>query len=452
MSAQRYAAANSQATDAPSRAPADVLRVVLAYAVFAGFWILLSDIVVGWLFIDPAQIVQASTIKGWLFVVVTSLLLYGLIARLREHALAGIRQELAAQDEKTRALGLLSAISDNSSDAIFAKDLEGRHLLVNPEVARVAGKNADEMLGQDDTFLFPLQAAIIRANDRRVMDENRIFTYEETVATTDGERTFLATKGPLHDAQGQVSGMFGISRDITERHQSVLLLRQHAEALRESEARREAEMAAALEVQQQARIAALNLMEDAIAARARAEAALEALGDSQRRMARLFESDLIGIVFADMQKIIDANDAFLRIVGYTREDLAAGALKWPQMTPPEWFGVDATGVQELLAEGACRPFEKEYFRKDDSRVAILIGGALIERTPLTWVCFVQDITTRKQAEARLAEQHDELRRWQQLMLGRENRVLAMKKELNSLLAERGEPPRYPSAAHPDTEL
>lgn len=231
MSAHPPAAASGTPAPAAARAPGDVLRVVLAYAVFAGVWILLSDTVVGWLFSDPAQIVRVSTIKGWLFVAVTSLLLYGLIRRLRDQALAGARQELAAQAERARALQLLAAIADNSSDAIFAKDREGRYLLANRSVERMAGMTAEQMTGQDDTALFPQQAATIRANDRRVMDEDCINTYEEIVATAAGERTFLATKGPLHDDLGQVSGMFGISRDITERHQAAALLKQQAEVL-----------------------------------------------------------------------------------------------------------------------------------------------------------------------------------------------------------------------------
>ena len=208
--------ASAEAASAAARAPVDVLRVVLAYAVFASLWILFSDTLVGWLVSDPARIVLVGTMKGWLFVVVTSLLLYALIRRLRDQALAGARQELAALAETTRALQLLAAIADNSSDAIFAKDREGRYLLANRSVERAVGKPVAQMLGQDDTALFPLQAETIRANDRRVMGENRTITYEESVVTVEGERFFLATKGPLHDEHGVVSGMFGISHDITE--------------------------------------------------------------------------------------------------------------------------------------------------------------------------------------------------------------------------------------------
>ena len=115
------------------------LRVVAVYAIFACLWILLSDNAVAWLFTDPARMTLISMLKGWLFVAVTSLLLYGLIQRMIGQLLASAQREVAAQAERTDALQLLSTIADNSTDAIFAKDLEGRYLLVNREAARVMG-------------------------------------------------------------------------------------------------------------------------------------------------------------------------------------------------------------------------------------------------------------------------------------------------------------------------
>ncbi len=197
------------------------LRIVVVYAVFACLWILLSDNAVAWLFTDPARITLISTIKGWLFVAVTSLLLYGLIQRMIGQILASSRREVEAQAEKVHALQLLSTIADNSTDAIFAKDLEGRYLLVNREAARVMGQPAEKLLGQDDSTIFTQeQAQAIRYNDCRVTAENRINTYEEQVSSVDGERTFLATKGPIRNSDGQVIGMFGISRDITGRKET----------------------------------------------------------------------------------------------------------------------------------------------------------------------------------------------------------------------------------------
>lgn len=203
------------------------LRIVLAYAVFAGLWILVSDEALGWLLRDPARLVIASTIKGWLFVAVTSLLLFGFIRRRLDQAMAASRREIAAQTERARALRLLATIADNSTDAIFAKDLEGRYLVFNRECARVMGKTDEQVVGSDDTMLFPAaQAALIRDNDLRVLADDRISTYEEVLDTVDGRRNFLATKGPLRDGDGRVVGIFGIARDITERQRAEANLRE----------------------------------------------------------------------------------------------------------------------------------------------------------------------------------------------------------------------------------
>ncbi len=224
---------NSAPSSTGARAtPRDVLRVVLVYAAFAGLWILLSDNLLFSRFAGTDHVLAVSLLKGWLFVTVTSALLFVLIRRLLDQALAASRREIAAQQDAVRAQRLLFAVSDNSSDAIFAKDLEGRYLLFNRETARIVDKPAEHALGHDDTALFPpQQAAMIRANDLRVIAEQRINTYEEALSTADGERIYLATKGPLRDADGQVIGMFGISRDITERKQAERELRRNMEEL-----------------------------------------------------------------------------------------------------------------------------------------------------------------------------------------------------------------------------
>lgn len=206
-------------TDLPERSPLRAAaRVVLIYAVFASLWIGLSDKVLAVLVSDPAQIIRLSSFKGWLFVAATSLLLFGLIRRLLGQMLAAAQRERAAQAETQRSQLLLTALIDSSCDAIFAKDLTGRYLLFNPETTRITGSSAEQALGHDDSALFtPEQAEMIRANDRRVIELNQVNSYEEALQTIDGERIFLATKGPLRDGLGKVIGLFGISRDITER-------------------------------------------------------------------------------------------------------------------------------------------------------------------------------------------------------------------------------------------
>jgi len=201
-------------------------RIIFVYVVFAGCWILISDKLVGKLFNDALDISRISLAKGWLFVAVTALLLYGLIRGMQKQAQEISERERAVQKDRAAIRQLLDNIAESSSDAIYAKDLQGRYLMFNQGTARVLGTTCDSTQDIDDRILFPDQAEMIRANDLRVMSEDRAITYEETVTTAQGERTFMATKGPLRDADGKVIGLFGISRDITERKESEQLLRQ----------------------------------------------------------------------------------------------------------------------------------------------------------------------------------------------------------------------------------
>lgn len=225
--------ANSSAASNGIQATGAVaMRLVLAYALFAGLWILLSDKAIGWLFSDPAQLILASTMKGWLFVAVTSLLLFGFIRRRLDQALTASLREIEAQTGKARALQLLDAVAESSTDAIFAKDVDDRYLVFNGAAARLAGKRPEEVLGRDEMAVFPPELARqLIADNRRVMAENRVISFEENLVTPEGLRTYLTTKGPMHDAAGNVIGMFGIARDITERQQAEVALRQNIEEL-----------------------------------------------------------------------------------------------------------------------------------------------------------------------------------------------------------------------------
>lgn len=321
-------------------AQVDIFRIVALYAAFAGLWILFSDELLRRYLAQPIYLELAQTIKGTLFVAVTSVLLYLLLKKLtgpayaggkplRTHALVDwpswqlyafaatltvvsllVRNSIApafgdrplllvqmlpiilsaalgglgpglfatvlsalglayfaippldsfavggmidlvhlfflalngalvsvlshmlhesraraeqehertasALEERSRALQLLDGIAEGATDAIFAKDRDGRYLLFNRAAARYVGKPADEVLGRDDTANFPPeQAAMVMADDRKVMESGRVVTYEHKLTTTQGETVFSTTQGPLHDAHGNIFGVFGIARDIT---------------------------------------------------------------------------------------------------------------------------------------------------------------------------------------------------------------------------------------------
>jgi PAS domain S-box-containing protein len=124
------------------------------------------------------------------------------------------------------------------------------------------------------------------------------------------------------------------------------------------------------------------------------------LREREARIRRLVDSNIVGIVIWERQgRIIETNQAFLDIVGYAREDLAS--LRWTELTPAEWRDVDEQAFAELEATGTVQPREKEYFRKDGSRVPVLVARALFEWKPDEGVAFVIDLTDRKRAEEKL---------------------------------------------------
>jgi PAS domain S-box-containing protein len=126
------------------------------------------------------------------------------------------------------------------------------------------------------------------------------------------------------------------------------------------------------------------------------------IGERKRRDARLrrlLDSNAQGVMFWNIAgKIVSANDAFLRIVGYSRGDLEAGLIDWATMTPGEYADLDRSAIEEIAATGVCTPIVKEYIRKDGSRVSVVVGAASFEDDSSEGVCFVLDNTAQKQAE------------------------------------------------------
>src|SRR6266853_2220867 len=130
------------------------------------------------------------------------------------------------------------------------------------------------------------------------------------------------------------------------------------------------------------------------------------LEQHEAKIRRLVDANIIGIIIWDLEgRILEANDAFLRMGGYDREDLISGRLNRTDLTPPEWREHDARTDAELTMIGAVQPFEKEYFRKDGGRVPVLIGLAAFGEERDQGVAFVLDLTERKRAEERLRVQH-----------------------------------------------
>jgi PAS domain S-box-containing protein len=140
-----------------------------------------------------------------------------------------------------------------------------------------------------------------------------------------------------------------------------------------------------------------------VSEREKAEAEVRELAKGlEAKIRRLVDANVVGIVMWDLEgAITGANDAFLRMVQYDRDDLASGRLRWTDLTPAEWRDQDERAVADLVATGVCPPFEKDYVRKDGSRVTVLLGGALFEGSGHEGVAFILDLSDQKRAERAL---------------------------------------------------
>jgi PAS domain S-box-containing protein len=157
------------------------------------------------------------------------------------------------------------------------------------------------------------------------------------------------------------------------------------------------------------------------------------LAEREAKIRRLVDANIVGIFIGDLDgRILEANDAFLRIVGYHRDDLLAGGLRWTDLTPPEWLERNRREwVPELKIAGTLQPYEKEYFRKDGSRVPVLIGAAMLDERGTQGIAFVLDLSERKRVEAEA--------RQMQIELAHANRVTAIGQLAASISHEMKQP-------------
>ena len=180
-----------------------------------------------------------------------------------------------------------------------------------------------------------------------------------------------------------------------------------------------------------ARVAVLKLLASEAATSLENSRLYRELQEREGKFRRLVDSNIIGVVIADLDgAILEANEAFLSMLGYSQDDLAAGRLRWADITPVEWLAANQRAWEQTRAVGRCEAFEKEYFRKDGSRVRVLVGGAAFDEARTKAISFVLDLTERKRAE-------DERRAhlWFLESMDRINRAIQGTNDLERMMSE-----------------
>jgi len=348
-----------------------VLRLVGAYALFACLWILLSDQAVLWMFRDPEQIATVSSIKGWLFVAVTSALLYGLMQRQLRRLAHSLQQEHTARALGARSHELLSALVEGSADAIFAKDLEGRYILLNQAASQALGRPVHAVLGQDDSSLLPPEQARQQLEaDRRMVAEKRVRNTEELRHTAQGERVYQATRGPLCDARGSVIGTYGISRDITEHKAMLVRLRASEEHLRQ-----------------------LNQeLENKVAARA-------------RQLQDLYDQAPCGYcTLSPDGHVLQVNQTALTLLGYAGTEFLGQPLQ--ALLSAESARRYQAQVQQLQESGRLRDLELDFICKGGPSLPVLLSADLqrdAQGRPLVARCTLVDNRERQAQTQRILD-------------------------------------------------
>jgi PAS domain S-box-containing protein len=161
--------------------------------------------------------------------------------------------------------------------------------------------------------------------------------------------------------------------------------------------------------------------------------------ERETKIRRLVDSNIMGVFIWDFDgRILEANDEFLRMVSYDREDLVSGRIRWADLTPPDWRDRNNARIEQQKSSGRFEPFEKEYTRKDGSRVPVLIGGATFEEGGNQGVAYVLDLTERKRVEAE-ARENEQRYREAQLELAHANRVATMGQLTASIAHEVNQP-------------
>ncbi|MFN0102121.1 MAG: sigma 54-interacting transcriptional regulator [Bryobacteraceae bacterium] len=252
--------------------------------------------------------------------------------------------------DKTNSAGAEKEPIGMRDYALFLLDVDGRIAAWYAGAERIYHYKSGEATGRHISILYPgeenLRAKIQEELNRAAREGH--FGNESWHVRKDGSLIWAnAINMALKDADGVLHGFAGIVRDFSDRH-------GRDEKLRRSRARLRPVPA---------------------------------------------ESAIAGVVSGEFDRIPQANDTFLDLVGYSREDLLDGLLVWPDLTPAEYVAADEFAHEEGLRFGACTPYEKELIRKDGARVPVLVVTAILKLAPLRWIAVITDLRERNRRES-----------------------------------------------------
>lgn len=309
-----------------------------------------------------------------------------------------------SRQDLRRAQAEICQVMASVSDYLWSAEVDraGRltYRYYSPVVERIAGRPAQFYMPGPERWLstiHPEDHPRLENSYMRIMERQSDQEEEEyRIVLPDGTIRWVRDNVRVRKTRGGKLRLDGVVSDITPRKRAEDELRK---------AHRELEMRVS---ERTAELAKVNAkLEQEITERKRAE---EALRKSEGRFRRLTESNIIAIAVWDVNgSFTDANDAFLRLIGFTREEVASRNVGWRDITPPEYAWLDDRALEEIKMSGVCTPFEKEYIRKDGKRVPILIGAARSEDSQHEGVCFALDLTKRKRAEEALRKSEQQLR-------------------------------------------
>jgi formate hydrogenlyase transcriptional activator len=232
--------------------------------------------------------------------------------------------------------------------ALFVSDVDGNIVAWYAGAERIYGFKSGETVGRHLSVLYPDEDAFgkLQGQLKRAFAEGHVGD-EVWQVKKNGSRFFAnVITMALKDENGDLRGFAGVVRDFSDRH-------ERDEKLRRS----------------RVRVRAVS-----------------------------GESTIVGVVSGEFDRIPEVNDTFLELVGYSRDDLLAGRLVWPDLTPREYVALDEFAHEEGLRFGACTPFEKELIRKDGTRVPVLVATAVLKLSPFRWITFVTDLRERDRQE------------------------------------------------------